>query len=155
MEKFGGLTADVLGSADPRFNLEPDERWRADLSGDDAAYSGLVRTGMAEVLVLLSVFGAQAKAVPHAGLNADKVVKRLLGNADAERWWSLHRQLRVLAEASPEEFLNAVDKNLAQNDPSIMHLFQEGRNDLFFGGGGEYPHLLWALEVLALTISHV
>ncbi len=72
MEKFSGLTADVLGSADPRFNLEPDERWRADLSGDDAAYSGLIRTGMAEVLVLLSVFGAQAKAVPNASLYADK-----------------------------------------------------------------------------------
>jgi hypothetical protein len=149
LEKFSGLSADVLGSADPRFNLEPDERWRADLTGDDAAYSGLIRTGMAEVLVLLSVFGAQAKAVPHAKLYADKVVKRLLGNADAERWWSLHRQLRALAEASPEEFLNAVDKNLSQNDPSIMKLFEEGRSDLFFGGGGEYPHLLWALEVLA------
>jgi transcriptional regulator with XRE-family HTH domain len=155
LEKFGGLTADVLGSADPRFNLEPDERWRADLSGDDAAYSGLIRTGMAEVLVLLSVFGAQAKAVPHASLHADKVVKRLLGNADAERWWSLHRQLRVLAEASPEEFLNAVDKNLAQNDPPIMKLFEEGRNDLFFGGGGEYPHLLWALEVLAWSPDYL
>ena len=60
LEKFGGLVADVLGSADPGFNLEPDERWRADLISDDAAYSGLIRTGMAEVLVLLSVFGAQA-----------------------------------------------------------------------------------------------
>ena len=155
LEKFGGLTADVLGSADPRFNLEPDERWRADLSGDDAAYSGLIRTGMAEVLVLLSVFGAQAKAVPHASLHAEKVVKRLLNNADAERWWSLHRQLRVLAEASPEEFLNAVDKNLAQDDPPIMKLFKEGRNDLFFGGGGEYPHLLWALEVLAWSPDYL
>jgi transcriptional regulator with XRE-family HTH domain len=155
LEKFGGLTADVLGSADPRFNLEPDERWRADLSGDDAAYSGLIRTGMAEVLVLLSVFGAQAKAVLHASLHADKVVKRLLGNADAERWWSLHRQLRVLAEASPEEFLNAVDKSLAQNDPPIMKLFEEGRSDLFFGGGGEYPHLLWALEVLAWSPDYL
>jgi transcriptional regulator with XRE-family HTH domain len=155
LEKFGGLTADVLGSTDSRFNLEPDERWRADLSGDDAAYSGLIRTGMAEVLVLLSVFGGQATAVSHASLHADKVVKRLLGNADAERWWSLHRQLRVLAEASPEEFLNAVDKSLAQNDPPIMKLFQEGRNDLFFGGGGEYPHLLWALEVLAWSPDYL
>ena len=155
LEKFGGLTADVLGSADPRFNLEPDERWRADLRGDDAAYSGLIRTGMAEVLVLLSVFGSRASAAPNASLHTDRVVKRLLGNADAERWWSLHRQLRVLAEASPEEFLNAVDKSLAQNDPPIMKLFEEGRDDLFFGGGGEYPHLLWALEVLAWSPDYL
>ena len=157
LEKFSGLTVDVLGSADPRFNLEPDERWRADLSGDDAAYSGLIRTGMAEVLVLLNVFGARAKAVPHAGIYADRVVKRLLNKADAERWWSLHRQLRVLAEASPEEFLNAVDKSLAQNDPPIMKLFEEGQNDRFFGGGGgEYPHdLLWALELLAWSPDYL
>ena len=155
LEKFAGLTADVLGSADPRFNLEPDERWRADLSGDDAAYSGLMRTGMAEVLVLLSVFGARAKAVPDAIMYADRVVKRLLSKADAERWWSLHRQLRVLAEASPEEFLNAVDQSLVQNDPPIMKLFEEGRSDLFFGGGGEYPHLLWALEVLAWSPQYL
>lgn len=155
LEKFSKLTADVLGSTDPRFNLEPDERWRADLVGDDAAYSGLIRTGMAEVLVLLSVFGAQAKAVPHAKLYTDKVVRRLLGTADAERWWSLHRQLRVLAEASPDEFLNAVDKSLAQNDPPIMKLFEEGGDPLFFGGGGEYPHLLWALEVLAWSPDYL
>ncbi|HEY1746965.1 MAG TPA: helix-turn-helix transcriptional regulator [Xanthobacteraceae bacterium] len=156
LEKFSKLTADVLGSADPRFNLEPDERWRADdLVGDDAAYSGLIRTGMAEVLVLSSVFGAQAKGVTDAKLYTDKVVKRLLGTADAERWWSLHRQLRVLAEASPEEFLNAVDKSLAQNDPPIMKLFEEGGDPLFFGGGGEYPHLLWALEVLAWSPDYL
>lgn len=155
LEKFSKLTADVLGSADPRFNLEPDERWRADLVGDDATYSDLIRTGMAEVLVLLSVFGAQAKAVPHAKLYSDKVVKRLLGTADAERWWSLHRQLWVLAEASPEEFLNAVDKSLAQNDPPIMKLFDESGDPLFCGGGGEYPHLLWALEVLAWSPDYL
>jgi transcriptional regulator with XRE-family HTH domain len=153
LEKFDGLAADVLGSADPRFNLEPDERWRADLSGEDATYSGLIRTGMAEVLVLISVFGSRASAVPNASLHSDRVVKRLLGKADAERWWSLHRQLRVIAEASPDEFLNAVDKSLAQNDPPIMKLFAEGTD--FFGGGGEYPHLLWALEILAWSPDYL
>jgi transcriptional regulator with XRE-family HTH domain len=155
LEKFSGLAADVLGSADPRFNLEPDERWRADLIGDEATYSGLIRTGMAEVLVLLSVFGVQAKGVSHANLYANKVVKRLLNKADAERWWSLHRQLRVLAEASPEEFLSAVDQSLVQNDPPIMKLFEDGNDGPFFGGGGEYPHLLWALEVLAWSPDYL
>ena len=146
----------MLGSADPRFNLEPDERWRADdLVGDDAAYSGLIRTGMAEVLVLLASSERRPKVSPMPSYIRDKVVKRLLGTADAERWWSLHRQLRVLAEASPEEFLNAVDKNLAQNDPPIMKLFEEGGDPLFFGGGGEYPHLLWALEVLAWSPDYL
>ncbi|MGA3310142.1 MAG: helix-turn-helix transcriptional regulator [Xanthobacteraceae bacterium] len=153
LQKFSGLVADVLGSADPRFKLEPDERWRADLLGEDATYSGLIRTGMAEVLVLLSVFGSRALSVSNASRHSGAVVKRLLGKADAERWWSLHRQLRVIAEASPDEFLNAVDESLIQNDPPIMKLFVEG-ND-FFGGGGEYPHLLWALEVLAWSPDYL
>ena len=153
LEKFDGLAADVLGSVDPRYNLEPDERWRADLIGEEATYSGLIRTGMAEVLVLLSVFGSRAPAVSNAALHSDKVVKRLLGRADAERWWSLHGQLKVLAEASPDEFLNAMDKSLAQNDPPIMQLFKEGAD--FFWGGGEYPHLLWALELLAWSPDYL
>jgi len=148
LDKFTGLVADVLGSADPRFKLEPDERWRADLSGNDAAYSGLIRTGMAEVLVLMSVFASRALSVANAGLRPGTVVKRLLGNADAERWWSLHRQLRVLAEASPDGFLTAVEDSLTKNDPPIMKLFAKGGDD-FFGGGSEYTYLLWALETLA------
>ena len=66
-------------------------------------------------------------------LHSDKVVKRLLGSADAERWWSLHRQLKVLAEASPDEFLNAMDKSLAQNDPPIMKLIEGGCRFLLWG----------------------
>lgn len=154
LEKFTGLAADVLGSADPRFKLEPDERWRADLSGEDAIYSDLIRTGIAEVLVLLSVFGSRASAVSNASLHAARVVKRLLGKADAERWWSLHRQLKILAEASPEEFLDAVDDSLAQTDPPIMQLLKEG-GGFVFGGGGEYAHLLWALEILAWSHDYL
>jgi transcriptional regulator with XRE-family HTH domain len=155
LTKFSGLAADVLGSADPLFNLEPDERWRADLVGDEAAYSGLIRTGMAEVLVLLSAFGGHASAAAAASLHADHVVKRLLGNADAERWWSLHRDLHVLAEASPVQFLDAVDKSLTKNDPPIMKLFDEGSGNILFGGGGEHSHLLWALEVLAWSTDYL
>jgi hypothetical protein len=155
LTKFSSLAADVLGSADPHFFLEPDERWRADLSGDEAVYSRLIRTGMAEVLVLLSAFGARAKGVTGASAHAAQVVKRLLGNADAERWWSLHRDLRVLAEASPEQFLDAVDKSLTKNDPPIMKLFDEGKGDILFSGGGEHPHLLWALEILAWSKDYL
>src|SRR5258708_31197835 len=108
---------------------------------------------MAEVLVLLSVFWAQASAAPNARLYSDRVVKRLLAKADAQRWWSLHRQLRVLAEASPDGFLDAVDRSLDHKDPPIMQLFVEGSD--FFGGGGEYPHLLWALELLAWSAAYL
>ena len=154
LDKFTGLVADVLGSADPRFNLEPDERWRTDLFGKDATYSGFIRMGMAEVLVLMSVFVSRVSSTPHAKSRVDGVVKRLLGKADAERWWSLHLQLHVLAEASPDAFLTAVEESLALPDRPIMKLFAEGTDD-FFGGGGVYPHLLSALEVLAWSPDYL
>jgi hypothetical protein len=54
--------------------------------------------------------------------------------------------LQVLAEASPEEFMDAVEDSLAQNDPPIMALFVDG-NGIF--GTAYHANLLWALEILA------
>jgi hypothetical protein len=60
--------------------------------------------------------------------------------------------LQVLAEASPEEFMDAVEDSLAQNDPPIMALFVEG-NGIF--GTAYHANLLWALETLAWSQDYV
>jgi hypothetical protein len=155
LERITQIASEVLGSADPRFKLESDERWRAELSGTFPTYSGLLRTGISEVLVLSNVFSSRTTAIPNADIYAQKVVRSLLHDADAERWWSLHRQLKILAEAAPGEFLNAVENSLDKNDLPIMQLFVEGKDVFGFGGGGEYSHLLWALELLAWSPDYL
>jgi transcriptional regulator with XRE-family HTH domain len=152
LDRFAKAADAVLTSADPRFNMAPDERWMAGIKGQKPAYSALLRTGISETLVLLGVFGNQVATVPHAADSAVMIVRKLLQKADAVRWWSLSHQLQVLAEASPEEFMDAVEDSLAQNDPPIMALFVEG--DGIFGTA-YHANLLWALETLAWSLDYL
>jgi hypothetical protein len=146
LDRFAAVAAEVLASSDPRFHMRPEERWLASLRGPKMQYSGFLRTGLSETLVLLSVFGDQAKCVPDAAQRADAFVRKLIDGADSERWWAIAPQLRVLAEASPEAFLEALDASLGQTDPPVMALFQE---DPGLIGAAHHTELLWALEILA------
>ena len=79
---------------------------------------------------------------------APEIVWQLLGrDAPSTAWASLHELLPLLAEAAPDMFLSAVEHDLRSEKPSILALFEIEERPL--GGGSRYPHLLWALEVLA------
>ena len=101
--------------------MAPDERWKAGIMEQKPLYSALIRTGISETLVLLGLFGKQVSTVPHAANSADLIVRKLLQKADAVRWWSLSHQLPIFAEASPEEFIEAVEDSLGSERPSDIH----------------------------------
>ena len=145
VERFREVALDVLGSPDRRFDVDPDQRWLAGLHGQNPRYSELLRTGLAETLVLLSVHGNEVRSVPDAHVVAERVVRALLSEADERRWWSISGQMQVLAEAAPDAFLDAVDNSLSRATPSVMALFKEDGGPF---GGGHHPNLLWALETL-------
>lgn len=145
--RFEATAHAVLGSADPRFELDPGERWMAAIKGIRPAYSGMLRHGIGQVLILLALWGDQVNLVQEAGRRADAIVARLLQDADGRRWWSLSRDFRLLAEASPQAFLSAIEDSLDQADPPIAALFGRDDDGLF---GAEYlAELMWALELLA------
>ncbi len=147
LTRFEAAAHTVLGSADPRYEMDPKERWMAAVRDIRPAYSGLLRHGIGQVLILLSLWGDRVRTVPDAARRADAIVDKLLRKADAQRWWSLSRDFRLLAEASPGAFLGAIEDSLDEDDPPIHALF--GADE---GGVFETEHLsdlLWALESLA------
>ena len=144
--RFEAAAHAVLGSADPRFEMDPDERWMAAVHGVHRTYSGMLRHGIGQVLILLALWGDKAHTVPDAARRADAIVEKLLRNAEPQRWWSLSRDFRLLAEASPRAFLNAVEESLDQNDLPIHALF--GIDGGMFGAE-HLSELLLALETLA------
>lgn len=152
LDRFASVATDVLGSPDPRFDMKPDERWLSSFHGRKSEYSALLRTGVSETLVLLSVFGDQVRYVTDAGQRAEAVVRKLLDGANSQRWWSMSPHLQVLAEASPDVFLEALDENLAQPNPPVMALFVEDAGPL---GGAHHSELLWALEILAWSPRYI
>lgn len=159
MDRFEAAAHAVLGSADPRFVMEPDERWMASVKGVHREYSGLMRHGIGEVLILLALWGDRAHMVGHTSRRADRIVEKLLREADRQRWWSLSRDFRLLAEASPNTFLTAIEDCLDQADPPIRSLFGADDDGMF--GTEHLSDLLWALESLAWSpelmprVSHV
>ncbi len=146
LETFSALTIDVLGERSPLYDMSADERWMAPVRGQRPKHSELLRDGMAETLVLLSVFGEQIRCSRNASTISESIVRRLLDDADGPRWWSLSKLLQSLAEAAPEAFLSAVDDSLSVDPPPIMVLFKEDEGAF---GRAYHSHLLWALEILA------
>jgi transcriptional regulator with XRE-family HTH domain len=144
--RFEATAYAVLGSADPRFELDPKERWMASIHGVRRDYSGVLRHGIGQVLILFALWGDRAPTVSAASDCAEAIVSKLLSNADEHRWWSLSRDFRLLAEAAPDAFLAAVEDSLDQSDPPIRVLFGQDEGGLF--GSEHLSDLMWALEIL-------
>ena len=137
----------VLGAADPRFEMEPDDRWMANVRGIQPPYSGLLRHGIGHSMILMALWGDRVRTVPDVGRRVDHIVRKLLQGADGHRWWSLSGDFRLLAEASPGAFLEAIEESLDRDQPPIEALF--GSDGGGITGQEHLADLMWALESLA------
>jgi transcriptional regulator with XRE-family HTH domain len=152
IERYMSVAVDILGSIDPRFAMGQEDRWLAGVRNQLPPCSTLLQSGISETLILLSLYGDHLSAVQHGSRRAELIVRKLLTDASAERWWSISGSFRMLAEASPEAFLDVLDESLALPDPPVMVLFKE--DDGFFGGA-YHSNLLWALETLAWSREYL
>ena len=153
IDRYQSAVVDVLGAVDPRYGLDADARWSAELDGVKPDYSGWLRLGLGEVLILLALFGDRTLDAADGSARARAVVRSLLYDASPERWWSLSRDFRLLAEAAPDTFLDAVNRGIDRGDQPIKALFET--DDRPFGGGEHLSDLLWALEALAWSKSYL
>ena len=152
-ERFGEVAHDVLASNDPRFEMAPDERRLAGLKGIKPEYSGYLRRDLGETLILFSLYASHVPSVVGAQAGVENLVRKLLENADQQRWWSLIREFQLLAEAAPGTFLSVLDGALHEGKNVDVLFAKEG--DPLFGGGTNLAELLWALESLAWSPHYV
>lgn len=149
LDNFKQCVVIVLTERDPQFDLAINERYAASIYGKVLAHSPSLRAGMAEGLALL---GCQPEVLTHCSqIKADTIavlaVREIFSAADWVLWGSLNNLLPILAEAAPDEFLNAVENALQQSTCPFDELFsQEGDG---MTGGNYLTGLLWALETLA------
>lgn len=147
LKRFQDLVITILCEKDPSLELPPEDRYMATIRGKTPKYSSLLRNGLAETLALL---GSRPQAIAssstrRAESTAREAVYRILKEADWELWASLNDVLPLLAEAAPNEFLEAVEKSL-QSDV-FQEVFAQERRGLT--GRNYMTGLLWALETLA------
>lgn len=149
LNNFKKQVVTVLTERDPKFDLVPEERYLAAVKGKMLKHSHHMRKGLAESLALL---GSYPDALINCSFNKPEAivvlaVSEIFDNADWVLWGSLTDLLPLLAEASPEEFLKAVEIALQKTPcPFDMLFIQEGDG---FGGGNYTSGFLWALETLA------
>jgi hypothetical protein len=153
INRFESVIIDVLSSADPRYSMNPEERWLAPVKKIKPEYSEVLRHGLGETLIMLALFGEGAHTAPNATSLPGRIVRSVLHNADGQRWWSLSREFQLLAEAAPEQFLTEIEHSLDQVDPAISTLF--GTEDNGIVGAEHLSDLLWALESLAWAPCYV
>jgi hypothetical protein len=149
---FRQAVTTVLGEIDPGLDLPAEERWLAPLHNRARRYSGHLREGLAEGLAILATRGAG----PLSGVGAEDftrgVVCDLFGTElDPRRWCSLAGVLPLLAEAAPDVFLTAVERDVIGRPEVLASLFEE--EGVF--GGSRHTHLLCALETLAWSAEHL
>ena len=151
LDRLQQLALRVLGERDPEFDLPKEERFAVSIHGKHLEHSQMLREGIAETLALIGSRHGTLSSCSHGKADAVAIltVRGLLESADWDRWASLDHFLPLLAEAAPDEFLDAVESALENLDESPFHqvFAQEGSGGI--GGWNYTSGLLWALETLA------
>lgn len=124
-------TRGVLSKVDPRFHEA--DRARLIAFGDRPQIATKeLRRGLLETLNVMAAFPERTETnVPLLAERIHGFVRELLDDADASRWWSLRDVLPLLAEAAPEEFLEAVEASVKRADAPITVLLQSDGEGLF------------------------
>ena len=145
----------VMSEVDPKFDLPRDERFAALAYGKSRRFSRLLRTGLAESLALLGSHSRafQSCSSGKAEMVVTLTVREILGKADWLRWGSLNDVLPLLAEAAPDEFLDAVENALSREPSPFTTLFAEEGDGLT--GDNYMTGILWSLETLAWEPTHL
>ncbi|WP_341703316.1 hypothetical protein [Ferrovibrio sp.] len=149
LDRFFSVVERAISVRDPALDLPEEERWMANVLGKEHPFSGALLKGVGNTLVLFSIHGnaicGQRLGVDIQG-RTSALVSRLLTDLTGEQWLSIRGNLRLLAEASPNAFLGAIERELASADPTIMALMPVTKGGA--GGNCQRTELLWALELL-------
>lgn len=137
LEALKQCAVTVLSERDPQFDLPHDKRFAANIYGKIPKYSNGLRKGLAETLALLGTNPDALKnfSPQHQGWKpkdtAGLAVREIFENADWVLWGGLNDLLPTLAEAAPDEFLDAVENALNQSPCPFEELLSQEH-----GGGG-------------------
>ena len=157
LSKFKEIARTVLSEKDPKFELPKDKRYAASMYGKKRTFSKSLVQGIAEGLALIGTFSSDLTSCSanEGEITAAIIVREVLSKGNWEIWAGLDDYLPLLAEASPTEFLEAIENKL--NDRS-SHLFEsifEQEGGGIFGGWNYITGVLWGLETLAWSAEYL
>lgn len=152
LERFFECCELVLSEDDPALDFPQEERWMALLRGKTREISGVLRTAIAEMAVLLAVHGNnlfKEKTGMDVSERANRLIRNLLVPLTVRKLESNNHDLQHYAEIAPETFLEILEDDIRRGDESICLEVIKPENTSLFGGIHARTGLLWALEGLA------
>lgn len=126
-DKFMTLFSVVLLDVEPMFDLPFEKHYVADLYAKKPDWSKHLKEGMIKTLIM--------RAYRNHGENqrqVNRVVKSILDCIQSkEQWAYISEYIQDLCEASPDEVLNKLEKDVDEN-PALKELFGSSSEGLFF-----------------------
>lgn len=148
LKSFFELAMEVLTEIPPEFELDQKDRYAAALHGKIPIYSEWLKEGILQSMVMLGVFGEELGSIRKGHQQSvDGFIYHLLEDCNETKWCALSPQLPLIAEASPDQFLKAVEVSLKKQSSPIEGMFKEVEG--FITSTSYHTGLLWALENLA------
>jgi hypothetical protein len=150
LNRFKDLAVIALSEDNPKFDLEPDKQWMANVYGKSHTLSSDLRDSLIETLALMNTYRTAdesdvTKVFPSA---VSAVLEQILpAKSTWQRWASLGPNLMVIAEADPDFLLRRIENDLESEDPSLPELFIQHGSHFF--GSSNHTNLLWSLESMA------
>ncbi len=166
-ERIAEVVVDVLGEPDPTLDLSAQHRVMAPAFGWGRRHSSGLRHGLASTLAILGTGAHRIEELQETSAHqwvswTGSLVHRLLGLSREEhvvansrlltwRWADSADHLPLLAEASPNQFLQVLRDALDDpNEPLRLMFADRPDGDMPpFGPSSPHTGLLWALETLA------
>jgi hypothetical protein len=150
----------VLKELEPALNLPPDRRFMAAVVGELRTYSLTLRESLADTIAFLGGYASDyqlldgATGQEHADVLVHSIIRNLNSDPSGRAWQSLADVLPLLAEASPDRFLDAVEAGIAGDHPLLRGMFLDSETAAF---GASSPHfsLVWSLETLCWSPDHL
>lgn len=149
VERLEPVIMEVLGEEDPAFDLSPEERWMANIKGKTPKHSNYLKLALADTLTMLAVFGNDecSNCTINLSNKTSSWCRDLFAeDMSAKGWYSFGNTLSLLAEAAPDEFIEAVESSIKDKEVSMKEIFKGG-NSMF--GGCPHANILWALETVS------
>lgn len=144
IEKLESIIFNVFTEIDPRFEVAAHDRWSA--YDKQLNYSGELRESLSDTMCLMSLFWNNDYGHKHW-------IKKVFNvNLHVAAWFSYNGQLRALAEASPEYFLEALEQSINSIATTQLELLFEDGGDM---GGCFHCNLLWALETISWNREYI
>jgi len=153
---WAAMAQEVLLEPDPLFDAEQAQPLTA--REVKSRFSATLKEGVAQGLALAAANADDVQSSPRLDEAVNSIVRKLLAAANADKtgalWDSLARQLPLLSEAAPDEFIDALDVDLSASEPIVRTLFRDKKDAGLFGPSSPHPSLIWALENLGWTRDH-